>query len=69
LILQDKMLFSMLDLKYLIKNHWSIEQVLLDFYKLRKIQLFKPEMLSTVDDSLILPRVEYLTQKISNILL
>lgn len=69
LILQDKMLFSMLDLKYLMKNHWTIEQVLLDFYKLRKIQLFKPEMLSTVDDSLILPRVEYLTQKISNILL
>ncbi|MDM5222809.1 TetR/AcrR family transcriptional regulator [Peribacillus sp. NJ11] len=69
LILQDKMLFSMLDLKYLMKNHWTIEQVLLDFYKLRKIQLFKPEMLSTVDDSLIFPRVEYLTQKISNILL
>ncbi|WP_258535802.1 TetR/AcrR family transcriptional regulator [Bacillus sp. 03113] len=69
LILQDKMLYNMLDLKYLMKNHWTIEQVLLDFYKLRKIQLFKSEMLSIVDDSLIVPKIEYLTQKISNILL
>ncbi|MFE4708177.1 TetR/AcrR family transcriptional regulator [Peribacillus simplex] len=67
--LQDKMLFSMLDLKYLMKNQWTIEQVLFDFYELRKLQLFKPEMLSTVDDSLIVPRIEYLTQKISNMLL
>jgi AcrR family transcriptional regulator len=69
LVLQDKMLFNILDLKYLMKNHWSIEQVLLDFYKLRKIQLFKPEMLSTLDDSKILPKVEHLTKKLSNMLL
>jgi hypothetical protein len=69
LILQDQMLFTMLDLKYLMKNQMTIEQVLFDFYKLRKLQLFKPEMLSTVDDSLMVPRIDNLSQKISNMLL
>ncbi|PEJ57072.1 MULTISPECIES: TetR/AcrR family transcriptional regulator [unclassified Bacillus (in: firmicutes)] len=68
LILQDQMLFSILDLKYLMKNQFSIEQALLDFYQLRKLQLFKPDKLSTVDDSLMMPRIEYLSQKISKVL-
>ncbi|OAK46358.1 hypothetical protein [Bacillus wiedmannii] len=60
LILQED---KMLDLKYLMKNHWAIDQVLLDFYKLRKVQFFKAEMFSTVNDFLILPRIEYLLRK------
>lgn len=68
LILQDQMLFSMLDLKYLMKNQLTIEQALLDFYELRKLQLFQPEKLSTVDDSLMLPRIDYLSKKISKVL-
>ncbi|QKE75494.1 TetR/AcrR family transcriptional regulator [Arthrobacter citreus] len=68
LILQDQMLFSILDLKYLMKNQLTIKQVLFDFYELRKLQLFNSERLSTVDDSLIMPRIEYLSQKISKVL-
>ncbi|MGG0177439.1 TetR/AcrR family transcriptional regulator [Gottfriedia acidiceleris] len=68
LILQDQMLFSILDLKYLMKNQLTFEQVLFDFYELRKLQLFKPEKISSVDDSLMIPRIEYLSQKISRVL-
>ncbi len=65
LILQDEMLRSMLDAKYLMFNHLTIYQVLYDYYQLKKVQLFKPEKIQSVDDALMIPRIEYLTQKIS----
>ncbi|RIE00844.1 TetR/AcrR family transcriptional regulator [Cohnella faecalis] len=68
LILQDQLLNTMLDTRCLLMNHLTIEQVLYDFYKLKKIQLFKPEKLSLVDDSLIVPKIDYLTLKISKAL-
>ncbi|MFK0522022.1 TetR/AcrR family transcriptional regulator [Paenibacillus illinoisensis] len=68
LILQDQLLNTMLDPKYLLMNRLTIEQVLYDFYKLKKVQLFKPEKLYLVDDNLIVPQIEYLTLKISKAL-
>lgn len=68
LILQDELLHSMLNTKYLLINHLTVEQVLYDFYKLKKIQLFKPEKLFLVDDNLIVPKIEYLTLKVSKAL-
>lgn len=68
LILQDQLLNTMLDTKYLLMNNLSIEQVLYDFYKLKKIQLFKPEKLFLVDDNLMVPKIDYLTLKISKAL-
>ncbi|OMD39276.1 hypothetical protein BSK52_16790 [Paenibacillus odorifer] len=64
MILQDQLLNTMLETKYLLMNNLSIEQVLYDFYKLKKIQLFKPEKLFLVDDNLIVPKIDYLTLKI-----
>ncbi|MEK3920787.1 TetR/AcrR family transcriptional regulator [Paenibacillus sp. FSL K6-2393] len=68
LILQDQLLNTMLDTKYLLMNGLTIEQVLYDFYKLKKLQLFRPEKLHLVDDNLIVPHIDYLTQKISKTL-
>lgn len=68
LILQDQLLFTMLDLKYLLKNQLTIEQMLFNFYELRKLQLFKPERLFIVDDSLMMPKIQYLSEKISKLL-
>ncbi|MCF6799666.1 MULTISPECIES: TetR/AcrR family transcriptional regulator [Priestia] len=69
LILQDKMLFTMLDPIYLMKNQLTIEQMLFDFYQLRKLQLFKPESISTIDDSSIMSRIDHLSKKAANVLL
>ncbi|MFK4300693.1 AcrR family transcriptional regulator [Paenibacillus sp. RC254] len=65
LILQDELLRSMTDIKYLMLNHLTIYQVLYDFYQLKKVQLFKPEKIQSVDDASMIPRIEHLAQKIS----
>lgn len=68
LILQDQLLNTMLDTRYLLMNQLTIKQVLYDFYKLKKLQLFKPEKLYLVDDNLIVPKIDYLTLKVSKAL-
>ncbi|ANY70138.1 TetR family transcriptional regulator [Paenibacillus sp. BIHB 4019] len=65
LILQDELLQSMIDIKYLVENQLSVHQVLSDYYILKKLQLFKPEKLEVVDDELMSPRFDYLVQKIN----
>ncbi|MCH5584427.1 TetR/AcrR family transcriptional regulator [Shimazuella sp. AN120528] len=64
-ILQDELLQNMLDVKYLMVNNLTINQVLFDFYKLKKLQLFKPEKLQSVDDSRMMSKMEYMAQKIT----
>ncbi|WP_339289701.1 hypothetical protein [Paenibacillus sp. FSL E2-0201] len=66
--MQDPLLNTMLETKYLLMNNLSIEQVLYDFYKLKKIQLFKPEKQFLVDDNLMVPKIDYLTLKIPSTL-
>jgi AcrR family transcriptional regulator len=65
LILQDELLRSMIDIKYLMVNHLTIHQVLYDYYQLKKLQLFKPEKVQAVDDTNMMPKIEYLAQKIT----
>lgn len=65
LIKQDELLRSIFEVKYLMENQLTVHQVLYDYYKLKKIQLFKPEKLQTVDDSMMVSKIEYFAQKIT----
>ncbi|UUZ91906.1 TetR/AcrR family transcriptional regulator [Paenibacillus sp. P25] len=64
-IMQDELLRKIFDVKYLMVNNLTIQQVLYDFYKLKKIQLFKPEKLQAVDDTKMMSEMEYIAQKIA----
>lgn len=66
LIMQDEILREIFTVKYLMTNQLTIQQILSDYYQLKKIQLFKPDKLSAVDDVFMIPRFEHLTQKITN---
>ncbi|MFB5676869.1 TetR/AcrR family transcriptional regulator [Paenibacillus terreus] len=65
LIKQDEILRGMFNVKYLMTNQLTVQQILIDYYKLKKIQLFKPEKLSAIDDAIMMPKIEHLTQKIT----
>ncbi|MFM9280791.1 TetR/AcrR family transcriptional regulator [Paenibacillus jiagnxiensis] len=65
LIKQDELLRGMFNVKYLMTNQLTVQQILVDYYNLKKIQLFKPEKLSAIDDAIMMPRIEHLTQKIT----
>ncbi|MEE4568079.1 MULTISPECIES: TetR/AcrR family transcriptional regulator [Paenibacillus] len=65
LIKQDEILRDLFDIKYLMTNQFTVQQVLYDYFQLKKLQLFKPEKLVVIDDKMIMPVLEYLTQKIS----
>jgi AcrR family transcriptional regulator len=66
LILQDELLRGLLSVKYLMTNQLTVEQALTDYYQLKKIQLFKPDKLSAIDDVLMKPRIEHLTHKVTD---
>jgi AcrR family transcriptional regulator len=69
ILLQDDILLrEIIDIKYLLYNQMSIEQVLYDYYQFKKIQLFKAEKLSIVDDSNINPVIEHLVEKFNRTL-
>lgn len=69
ILLQDDILLrEIIDIKYLLYNQMSIEQVLYDYYQFKKIQLFKAEKLSIVDDSSIKPIIEHLVEKFNRTL-
>ncbi|WP_379196568.1 TetR/AcrR family transcriptional regulator [Paenibacillus sp. GCM10012306] len=64
ILLQDDLLLrEIINMKYLLQNQISIEQVLYDYYNLKKIQLFKAEKLDIVDDSLIEPVIQHFVYK------
>ncbi|MNC16302.1 Bacterial regulatory protein, tetR family [compost metagenome] len=65
IVLQDQLLQNLLDVKYLMEHHLTVYEALFDYYRLKKFQLFKPDKLHTVDDSRIIPRIEYIAQKIT----
>lgn len=69
IILQDDVLLrDIINIKYLIYNQMSIQQVLHDYYQLKKIQLFKPEKLSIVDDSNMIPVIDHIVEKFNRTL-
>ncbi|WP_100487492.1 TetR/AcrR family transcriptional regulator [Sporolactobacillus pectinivorans] len=64
ILLQDDLLLrEIINAKYLLFNQISIRQVLRDYYQFKKIQLFKAEKLSKIDDSQIEPIIEHLVEK------
>lgn len=65
LIMQDEILRGMFNVKYLMTNQLTVQQILFDYYQLKKIQLFKPEKLSVIDDLIMIPKIEHLTHKIT----
>lgn len=65
IVLQDRLLQNLLDVKYLMEHHLTVYEALFQYYQLKKYQLFKPDRLQTIDDSRIIPRIEYMAQKIT----
>lgn len=64
ILLQDSLLLrEIINAKYLLYNQVSLKQVLHDYYQLKKIQLFKVEKLSMIDDSKIEPVIDQLVKK------
>ncbi|QYR20763.1 TetR/AcrR family transcriptional regulator [Paenibacillus sp. sptzw28] len=51
---------------FAIQYDLTLKQALLDFYKLKKIQLFKPEMLDKVDDAAAEQQISDALRKISS---
>ncbi|MFF2014700.1 TetR/AcrR family transcriptional regulator [Paenibacillus sp. NPDC058177] len=69
ILLQDDLLLrEIINVKYLLQNQISIEQVLYDYYNLKKIQLFKADKLHIVDDSLIEPVIQHVVDKFNRAL-
>jgi AcrR family transcriptional regulator len=69
ILLQDNILLrEIIDTKFLLYNQMSIEQALYDYYQFKKIQLFKAEKLSIVDDSSMKPIIDHLVEKFDRML-
>jgi AcrR family transcriptional regulator len=69
ILLQDDLLLrEIINMKYLLQNQISIEQVLYDYYNLKKIQLFRADKLDIVDDSLIEPVIQHVVDKFNRAL-
>ncbi|WOZ37223.1 TetR/AcrR family transcriptional regulator [Paenibacillus polymyxa] len=69
ILLQDDILLrEIMNVKYLLYNQITIQQALNDYYYLKKIQLFKPEKMSLVDDSRIHPVIEHFVEKFNRAL-
>ncbi|MEE4562730.1 TetR/AcrR family transcriptional regulator [Paenibacillus polymyxa] len=69
ILLQDDILLrEIMNVKYLLYNQITIQQALHDYYYLKKIQLFKPEKMSLVDDSRIHPVIEHFVEKFNRAL-
>jgi len=69
ILLQDDLLLrEIINVKYLLQNQMSIEQVLYDYYNLKKIQLFKTDKLAIVDDALIQPVIQHNVDKFNRAL-
>ncbi|MDQ0862409.1 TetR/AcrR family transcriptional regulator [Bacillus sp. V2I10] len=62
---EDVLVRAMLDMKFLMLHHMTLNQVLLDFYKLIKLQLFKAEKLEVTNDSDVIQKIDYMAQKIT----
>lgn len=64
ILLQDDLLLrEIVNVKYLLHNQVSIQQVLHDFYQFKKIQLFKADKITFVDDSKMDPVIEHIVDK------
>lgn len=66
LFLQEHVLVrAMMDVKFLMSYQMSLEEVLLEYYKLMKHQLFKQEYRCLSDDAAMAAKCEFLAKKIT----
>ncbi|MDP4097813.1 TetR/AcrR family transcriptional regulator [Paenibacillus sp. P96] len=68
-IKQDEILRDILDTKYLMENNLTVYTVIFDYYNIKKLQLFKPDQLQTLDDSTMIAKIEHMANKITRNLL
>ncbi|KQO16592.1 TetR/AcrR family transcriptional regulator [Paenibacillus sp. Leaf72] len=64
-IKQDEILRDILDAKYLMENNLTVYNAISDYYTIKKILLFIPDKLHTVDDKAMTPKIEYMAAKIT----
>ncbi|MEC0270180.1 TetR/AcrR family transcriptional regulator [Paenibacillus anseongense] len=69
LLQDDLLLHEITSVKYLLYNHTTIKEVLHDYYQFKKMQLFKADKLSLVDDANINPVIEQLSEKFNRALM
>jgi hypothetical protein len=64
ILLQDDLLLrEITSVKYLLYHHITMKEVLHDYYQFKKVQLFKADKLSLVDDANIDPVIDRLAEK------
>lgn len=68
LVAQQQLFETLFNPKFLMQNRLTVEQALWDFYELQKYQLFQIEHLQSVDDDAMKPKIEYLTNKVTNLI-
>ncbi|MBP3966943.1 TetR/AcrR family transcriptional regulator [Paenibacillus lignilyticus] len=66
LILQDELMFrNLLDPHCLMKQNLTLRNAISDYYQLKKLQLFKPDVYVQIDDSSMVERIEHLVRKVT----
>ena len=68
LLLQNHILYTLFDPKFLINSNRPVEQLLWDYYDIQKVQLIQPSAISQLDDKNMNSKIIYLTNKIKSIL-
>ncbi|WP_337100666.1 TetR/AcrR family transcriptional regulator [Paenibacillus sp. YIM B09110] len=56
---------AMLDMKFLMTYRMTLGEILTEYYKLTKHQLFKSEQLNAADDSAMAAKIEHIANKIA----
>ncbi|MFC5447118.1 TetR/AcrR family transcriptional regulator [Paenibacillus aestuarii] len=68
ILLQDELLLrEIMSVKYLLYHHTTIRDVLHDYYQFKKMQLFKADKRSLVDDAQIEPVIDRLVEKFNRV--
>lgn len=67
ILLQEELIPRLWDTTFLLNSQLTVKQALIDYYQLCKVQLFTSESIKLVPDSALVPKIEYLVQKINNL--
>lgn len=66
LILEDELMFRhLLDPMYLMKHNLTLRGAITDYYQIKKLQLFKPDVHASIDDTRMTEKIEYLVRKVT----
>ncbi|SEM64199.1 TetR/AcrR family transcriptional regulator [Paenibacillus sp. OV219] len=66
LILEDELMFRhLLDPMYLMKNNLTLRNAIGDYYQIKKLQWFKPNIYASFDDTLMMDKIEHLVRKVT----